>query len=57
MNLKELILRLQSMDTKENAKVVVADNKLRFFNIINVSSEFEDEVVIDIERDKEDYKL
>ena len=57
LNLKQLIDRLQSLLANNDAKVYVVDNKDRYFEIINVDSEFADQVVIDIAREKEDYKL
>lgn len=57
LNLKRLIDRLQSLLANNDAKVYVVDHKDRYFEIINVDSEFADQVVIDIVREKEDYKL
>ena len=57
LNLKQLIDRLQSLSANNDAKVYVVDQKDRYFEIINVDSELADQVVIDIVREKEDYKL
>lgn len=57
LNYQELIDKLKSLVVNKDAKVYVVDHKYRFFEIVNVDSEFADQVVIDIVREKEDYKL
>ena len=56
MELQELIDKLQSLKANKNAKIIVVDSKERLFDIKNVDTIIENEVVIDIIREKEDYK-
>lgn len=56
LKLQELIDKLQSLLANKDAKVYVVDHKDRYFEIVNVDSGFADQVVIDIVREKDDYK-
>lgn len=57
LNLKQLIDRLKSLVAHKDAKVFVVDPRDRYYRIKNIDTAFADEVVIDIVREKEDYKI
>ena len=56
MTVEELIERFHDLGVSRNAKIVICDAKEREYEIKSVDSVFNDEVVIDIVRTKEDYK-